>query len=250
MKPVDLNRVIFDLPKMLGRLIGEQYEIKVELSDDLRTVNADTSHLEQVLMNLVVNARDAMPDGGVITIRTGNVIVKPGFVRVKTEKMPHEFVELSVSDIGVGMDADVMSHIFEPFFSTKGAGKGTGLGLSVVYGIIIQHGGWIDVDSTPGQGTTFKIYFPALHVTPVQEQSKEIPHGEVAGHGERILLVEDDDDIRKMAIKFLASMVTWFSRLRAPNPLWSSSSGRMAGSTWSSATLSSRGKAAYGWSTS
>ncbi|MFA6002064.1 MAG: MEDS domain-containing protein [Thermoleophilia bacterium] len=203
LKPVDLNRVVSDLLKMLGRLIGEQYEIKVELAEDLRTVNADTSHLEQVLMNLAVNARDAMPDGGVINIRTENVVIEPGFVKVKQERTPREFVELTVSDSGVGMDADVMSHVFEPFFSTKGAGKGTGLGLSVVYGIITQHGGWIDVESMPGKGTIFKIYFPALHVTPVQEQHEEIAAGEIDGHGERILLVEDDDDIRKMVNKSL-----------------------------------------------
>lgn len=125
-------------------------------------------------------------------------------MKVKREKTPREFVELSVSDNGVGMDADVLSHIFEPFFSTKGSGKGTGLGLSVVYGIITQHGGWIDVDSVPGQGTTFKIYLPALHIAPAERQAQEIPMGEVAGHGERILLVEDDDDIRKMVIKSLA----------------------------------------------
>lgn len=125
-------------------------------------------------------------------------------MKVKREKTPREFVELSVSDNGVGMDADVLSHIFEPFFSTKGSGKGTGLGLSVVYGIITQHGGWIDVDSVPGQGTTFKIYLPALHIAPAERQAQEIPMGEVAGHGERILLVEDDDDIRKMVKKSLA----------------------------------------------
>ncbi|MBK5226855.1 MAG: response regulator, partial [Thermoleophilia bacterium] len=204
LKPVDLNRVISDLLKMLGRLIGEQYEIKTDLADDLRTISADASHLEQVLMNLVVNARDAMPQGDVITISTGNVVIEPGFVKVKREKTPREFVELSVSDNGVGMDADVLSHIFEPFFSTKGSGKGTGLGLSVVYGIITQHGGWIDVDSVPGQGTTFKIYLPALHIALAERQAQEIPMGDVAGHGERILLVEDDDDIRKMVIKSLA----------------------------------------------
>lgn len=203
LKPVSLNRVVSDLLKMLGRLIGEQYEIKTELTDDLRTISADTSHLEQVLMNLAVNARDAMPQGGVITISTGNVVIEPGFVKVKPEKTLREFVELSVSDNGVGMDPDVLSHIFEPFFSTKGSGKGTGLGLSVVYGIITQHGGWIDVDSMSGVGTTFKIYLPVVHVAPVQEKSEKIPIGEVAGHGERILLVEDEDDIRKMVNKTL-----------------------------------------------
>ncbi|MFA5810124.1 MAG: MEDS domain-containing protein [Thermoleophilia bacterium] len=204
LKPVDLNRVISDLPKMLGHLIGEQHEIKTEPAEDLMTVNADASHLEQVLMNLAVNARDAMPNGGVITIKTVNVAIEPGHVKAKSRKPPHEFVELSVSDNGVGMDADVLSHIFEPFFSTKGAGKGTGLGLSVVYGIITQHGGWIDVDSMPGMGTTFKIYLPAQHVVPAGEQAQKIPMAEVTGHGEGVLLVEDDDDIRKMVNKSLA----------------------------------------------
>lgn len=203
LKPVDLNRVISDLLKMLGRLIGEQYEINIELADDLRTVNADTSHLEQVLMNLAVNARDAMPDGGVINIKTENVVIEPGFVKAKQGKMQSEFVEMAISDSGVGMDDDIMSHVFEPFFSTKEAGKGTGLGLSVVYGIITQHGGWIDVESNPGKGTIFKIYFPALNITLVQMQEEKKPAATIDGYGEKILLVEDDDDIRKMINKSL-----------------------------------------------
>ncbi|MBI5870787.1 MAG: PAS domain S-box protein [Actinobacteria bacterium] len=204
LKPVDLKRVVYDLLKMLDRLIGEQYEIRTDLAADLRTISADTSHLEQVLMNLTVNARDAMPGGGIITIKARNVVVQPGFVKARPDMSPREFVQLSVTDSGVGMNAEVKSRIFEPFFSTKGIGKGTGLGLSVVYGIISQHGGWIDVDSTPGAGTEFDIYFPALDVTPIKEQPEEILIGEIAGSGERILLVEDDDDIRKMVVKSLA----------------------------------------------
>lgn len=204
LKPVDLNRVITDLQKMLSRLIGEQYGIRTDLAGDLMTINADISHLEQVLMNLTVNARDAMSAGGTITISTANVVVKPGLVKERPEMSPREFVKLSVSDEGVGMAADVKTHIFEPFFSTKGTGKGTGLGLSVVYGIITQHGGWIDVDSTPGAGTVFNVYFPVLHATPLHDQPTKLHFGKIEGNGETILLVEDDYDIRKMVVRSLA----------------------------------------------
>ena len=202
LETVHLNQVVSDLLKMLTRLIGEQYHLKTDLAEDLWVIHADPGHLEQVLMNLVVNARDAMPRGGTIELSTRNVNFDPEFVKTKTGKAASRLVELSVTDSGTGMDAETLSHIFEPFFSTKGAG-GTGLGLSVVYGIITQHGGWIDVESELGQGSTFRVLFPAIEVAAAPGRVEETTENLIRGRGERILLVEDDADIRKMAKKIL-----------------------------------------------
>lgn len=203
MKPVNLNDIVGNLLKMLGRLIGEQYSIKTDLAEDLQIINGDPGHLEQVLMNLVVNARDATSEGGTITLRARNVSIDPKVVKTRTGKTESQFVELSVTDTGKGMDAETVSHIFEPFFSTKGAAVGTGLGLSVVYGIITQHGGWIDVDSAPDRGSTFSIYFSAIEKAVTAGQTEMRSEGMTRGHGERILLVEDEDYLRKMVEKIM-----------------------------------------------
>lgn len=194
-KPTSLNQVVTDMFKMLGRLIGEQFSITPELAKDLSEVKADTSHLEQVLMNLVVNARDAMPKGGIIVIKTENAAIDEAYCRVHADARPGNYVRLSVKDTGVGMDRDTLTRIFEPFFTTKGKGAGTGLGLSVVYGIVKQHYGWITVDTAPGQGSTFSIYLPVI---PAREGEKKAtaPAETFQGKGERILLVEDEEGVR------------------------------------------------------
>jgi len=160
---LDLNSNLEELREMLERLIGEDITIRFELSGDLRPIMADAANIDQVIINLVLNARDAMSGGGTITIKTENVqIAEPCFPLEQNAPRQGVFVCLTVSDTGTGMDGDVMSHIFEPFFTTKEPGKGTGLGLSVAYGIIKAHDGWINVKSNVGSGTTFEVLLPAL----------------------------------------------------------------------------------------
>lgn len=160
--PIDLNKIADDLLQNLGLLIGEGYRLVTELADDLGEIRGDASHLEQVIMNLVVNARDAMPGGGDITMSTTNEPVDDKFVLGKAKSHALNYVRLAVADNGDGMDEETRSHIFDPFFTTKAKEKGTGLGLSVVYGIVSDHGGWIDVESAPGKGSTFNVYLPAV----------------------------------------------------------------------------------------
>ena len=209
-QPVELmalsvNRVVGDLLKMLGRLIGEDIEIHTTLRPDLWTVRADEANAEQVIMNLAVNARDAMPDGGKLTLATDNVALDQAVRAAMPQARPGRFVCLTVTDTGVGMDAQTVQRIFEPFFSTKEPGRGTGLGLSVVYGVVHQHGGWITVSSAPGHGSTFKVYLPASSPDPQEEPHDTPPLDEVQGHGERLLLVEDERALREMARTALAS---------------------------------------------
>jgi signal transduction histidine kinase len=156
---LDLNLIVGNLESMLKRVTGESVELVLLLEPELAAVRADQSQLEQVLMNMVVNARDAMPDGGRLTIRTENVTL-PEQGKGVTEARPGRFVLLSIADTGTGMNKDTLDQMFEPFFTTKPSG--TGLGLSVAHGIIKQHGGWIQVDSEPGRGTRFRIYLPAV----------------------------------------------------------------------------------------
>ena len=198
-KAVDLNNSINSLLKMLIRLIGEDISIEDQLAEDLNSVSADPGNIDQVIMNLVVNARDVMPDGGLIRIRTENVTVDQAYCMSKPKARPGQFVCLSVQDTGPGLDADIIDHIFEPFFTTKETGKGTGLGLSVVYGIVEQHKGWMEVESGPGRGALFKVFIPALpgrlHSEPAVSFSLDFLHG----NGERILVVEDDETLRRLA---------------------------------------------------
>jgi PAS domain S-box-containing protein len=185
-KPVDLNALVANLQRMLSRVIGEDIELQTVLRPDLAPVRADPGQLEQVLMNLVVNARDAMPSGGKLTIETANATLDD-----------RPFVLLVVSDTGVGMDAEVRSHLFEPFFTTKERGKGTGLGLSTVYGIVKQHGGDIWVSSESGRGTTFKIYLP--QAAAVAAASAAHPEPALLERGsETVLLVEDEEAVRRL----------------------------------------------------
>jgi PAS domain S-box-containing protein len=194
-KVLDLNVVVGDSLKMLRRLIGEDIELVTELEPALGRVKADPSQVVQVILNLALNARDAMPGGGKLTLRTANVALNPSYTRLYVDVAPGPYVLLAVSDTGCGMDEATRSHLFEPFFTTKREGKGTGLGLSTVYGIVKQSGGHIAVSSELGKGSTFEMYLPRIGETiqaqPAQEDVAPVPRGT-----ETILLVEDEDMVR------------------------------------------------------
>jgi PAS domain S-box-containing protein len=199
---LDLNTVVTDTNKMLRRLIGRDIELIPLLAPALRRVKIDPGQLAQVLMNLAVNARDAMPGGGKLTIETASAELDETYTRGYSELRPGPYVVLAVSDTGCGITAEVKARIFEPFFTTKGAGKGTGLGLATVYGIIKQSGGHIAVYSEPGQGTTFKIYLPC--VEEVDSAPVSSPSSPVQLDGtETVLLVEDDEKLRQFSGKIL-----------------------------------------------
>jgi two-component system cell cycle sensor histidine kinase/response regulator CckA len=159
LRVLNLNHVVADLEKMLLRLIGEDIDLVINLDPALKTVKADPGQIEQILMNLVINARDAMPRGGRLSIQTANVYLDEAFTRHRMALLPGPYVRVSVIDQGLGMAPETLPHIFEPFFTTKDASKGTGLGLSTVYGIVKQSGGHIEVASKPGEGAVFDIYF-------------------------------------------------------------------------------------------
>jgi signal transduction histidine kinase len=197
-KVMDLNTVVTDIESMIRRLIGEDIQLVLNLEPSLGQIKGDQGQLEQVLMNLAVNSRDAMPLGGMLIIETNNVSLDENYARNHITVEAGNFVLLAVSDTGMGMEKDVQEHIFEPFFSTKPAGKGTGLGLSTVYGIIKQSGGNIWVYSEPGKGTTFKIYLPRIGEAPQAKSSEERVAPPVRG-SETILLVEDEDSLRHLA---------------------------------------------------
>ncbi|MCD6170738.1 MAG: GAF domain-containing protein [Candidatus Latescibacteria bacterium] len=202
--PFDLNRVIQDLTKMLSDIIGEETSLTTDLGTDLWTVQGDAGTIEQVIMNLVVNARDAMPEGGEITIRTQNVQVDQEYCKTHSYARPGRFVRLSVRDTGEGIDQAIIDRIFEPFFTTKERGRGTGMGLSVVYGIVKQHQGWITVESSPGQGSIFEVYLPAVSIKPEEEPKASVSLEAFRGSGERILLVEDEESVRGLITKGLS----------------------------------------------
>ncbi len=201
---IRLNTVVDEMGKLLPRLIGEDIELAVRAADDLGTIRADASQMEQVIMNLAVNARDAMPNGGKLLIETKNADLDYSYAMGHPLMKPGQYVQLSVSDSGTGMDANTQAHIFEPFFTTKEKGKGTGLGLATVYGIVKQSGGFIWVYSELGKGTCFKIYLPrvdqAEEHTGSPKPVAEVPHGT-----ETILLTEDEADVREIARQFLES---------------------------------------------
>jgi two-component system cell cycle sensor histidine kinase/response regulator CckA len=199
---VNLNALATDMEKMLPRLLGEDVRVSLELDPKLGSVKADQSQIEQVIMNLAVNARDSMPMGGDLRIRTTNVELDQAYTRSHPGSKAGKYVMLAVTDTGTGMDAATLSHIFEPFFTTKERGKGTGLGLATVYGVVKQSNGYIWVDSTPGKGSSFQIYLPEYIGQPAaDEQSPESK--EVLRGSETILLVEDAKPLRKLAQTFL-----------------------------------------------
>ncbi len=199
---LDLNNVIDDMQHILRRLIAEDIDLKFGLNPAGCPISADGNHLTQVLMNLVVNARDAMPIGGKLTIATRLTFRESEYSDGDGVRPAGRYAVLSVADTGAGMDAATLSRIFEPFFSTKGVGKGTGLGLSTVYGIVVQHGGWIEVESEPGCGTTFRIYLPAASGLPLQEVERT--QAGRNGRAATILLVEDQAAVRLFAEEVLA----------------------------------------------
>ena len=200
---MNVNGVVEEMGKLLPRLIGEDIDLILRISADLGVIRADASQMEQIIMNLAVNARDAMPGGGKLLIETSNVELDHAYGSVHPLVPPGRYVLLAVSDTGTGMDAETQAHIFEPFFTTKVQGKGTGLGLSTVYGVVKQSGGYVWVYSEVGKGTSFKIYLP--RVDQVEEAaipavSTEAPRG--AG---TILLAEDEQEVREVAREFLES---------------------------------------------
>jgi two-component system, cell cycle sensor histidine kinase and response regulator CckA len=201
-KVLDLNAVISELEKMLRRLIGEDIGLRTALDSELGSVKADPGQVEQIIMNLVVNARDAMPRGGKLTIETKNVYLDEDYAKNHIAAIPGPYVMLAVSDTGTGMDEQTQARIFEPFFTTKEAGKGTGLGLSTVYGIVKQSGGNIWVYSEVGRGTTFKVYLPRVDEG-AQEYKRSTEAEEAIRGVETILLAEDEEMVRKLARQVL-----------------------------------------------
>ena len=202
-KVLDLNLVVTDLKTMLQRLIGEDIELKTHLEPSLFRVKVDPNQMGQVLMNLVVNARDAMVRGGRITIETANVVLDQAYGRKKGVSLqPGPYALLEIRDTGTGMDPETRSHIFEPFFTTKELGKGTGLGLSTVYGIVKQSGGYIWVDSQPEEGTTFQIFLPQAEGESALKESRPLSPQLLQG-SETILVVEDNDLVRDMTSEVL-----------------------------------------------
>ncbi len=202
-KVINLNTLLQDLDKMLHRVIGEDIELVYLLSDPLGKVRTDPSQIEQMILNLAVNARDAMPSGGKLTIETANVVLDEIYTRTHIGVKPGRYVMLSVSDTGCGMSPEVREHLFEPFFTTKEIGKGTGLGLSTVYGIVKQSGGEIWCYSEPGQGTTFKIYLPSVEEEVTTLHHEEDDKGRLPQGRETVLLVEDEISVRGFAAQVL-----------------------------------------------
>ncbi len=199
---LDLNSLVINMDKMLRRMIGEDIQLVTVLDQELWSVKVDPGMVEQVIMNLAVNSRDAMPNGGKLTIETANIIHDENYASRHISMKPGYYVMVAVSDNGCGMDKETQSHLFEPFFTTKEKGKGTGLGLSTVYGIIKQSGGNIWVYSEPSQGTTFKIYLPRVEKTATVYKPKA-SSPTAPGGTETILLVEDEEAVRTMVSKIL-----------------------------------------------
>jgi two-component system, cell cycle sensor histidine kinase and response regulator CckA len=201
---VDCNDVLRDLRKLLPRILGEDIHIVFSPGQAIRHISADRSQIEQIVLNLAINARDAMPNGGRLVLKTENIVLSsPQIGRGGVELLPGPYVVFSVADNGTGMSAEIQSHIFEPFFTTKEQGKGTGLGLATVYGIVKDSGGFIDVNSDVGQGTTFRIYLPAI--TEKKEAGQSVQPVGAPGGAETILLVEDEAALREITCEYLQS---------------------------------------------
>lgn len=201
---ININEAIYNLVKMLHRIIGENIALKLSLSENVLPVMADPGQMVQVIMNLCVNARDAMPQGGELTIESSNTIIDKAYCQIHPWALPGSYALLSITDTGIGMDSETQTRIFEPFFTTKEQGKGTGLGLAIVYGIIKQHKGLINVYSQKGHGTTFKIYLPSASG---KTEALEAPRiAEIKGGNETILLAEDNDMLRELAETILKDL--------------------------------------------
>ena len=196
---LNLNAVVSDIHPMLARMIGEDIDLSLSLEPQVGLVRADPGQVEQVLMNLVVNSRDAMTEGGRLWIETGNVVLDEAYAQVRPEVPPGAYAMMAVSDTGCGMTTEVKRQLFEPFFTTKEVGKGTGLGLATVYGIVKQSGGFIYVYSEVGQGTTFRLYFPCVEDTQPADLARREQTVLPGGGSETILLVEDDEGVAALA---------------------------------------------------
>ncbi|MDO8736338.1 MAG: PAS domain S-box protein [Thermoleophilia bacterium] len=201
--PVNLNSILSESTSMLERIIGEQYDLVTTLGEDIWTISADAMQIGQVIVNLVINARDAMPGGGSVGVKSANISIDRESAAAQPDSRPGEFVRLSVSDAGIGIDADSLQRIFDPFFSTKDVSEGRGMGLSVVYGIIADHKGWIHVDSTPCLGTTVDVFLPAVPSAETIAEADGRGAEDNLGHQERILLVEDEEQVRDIAGQLL-----------------------------------------------
>ncbi len=196
-KPLELNRTIFKMGKFLSRLIPEDVELRTNLYNKDLVVLADAGQIDQVIMNLVTNARDSLSDGGIIEISVGKFLMNGGFKETHGYGEPGEYAMISLADNGAGMDGEIVKKIFEPFFTTKEVGKGTGLGLSIAYGIIKQHGGYIEVQSEPNQGTIFNIYLPLIDHKIESTEKPKVMVPQARG-SETVLIVEDNDDLRML----------------------------------------------------
>jgi two-component system, cell cycle sensor histidine kinase and response regulator CckA len=201
---INLNKIVEDMGKLIPRLLGEDVDLVVRTSPDLGAIRADASQMEQVIMNLAVNARDAMPDGGRLVIETSNTELDRSYANARPVVTPGPYILLAVSDTGTGMDQETQARIFEPFFTTKEQGKGTGLGLSTVYGVVKQSGGFIWVYSELGKGTSFKIYLPRVD-QPIEAAGATASYAEAPRGTETVLLAEDEADVRELAREFLAA---------------------------------------------
>jgi signal transduction histidine kinase len=199
---LDLNNIVTEIQAMLERLIGENIEFSTTLAEDLGSISADNGQIEQIIMNLVVNARDAMPDGGTLLLETGNVTLAELSTNRRPDMSPGDYVMLTVTDSGQGMDAATIARIFEPYYTTKARDAGTGLGLSTVSGIVTQSGGHIEVESDPGIGTTFRLYFPQVAEEPEAFSPKPPDERPLTG-SETILLVEDEEALRAVGKQML-----------------------------------------------
>src|SRR5439155_9949739 len=199
---LELNSVVGNTERMLRRLIGEDIEFQTELDPAAGHIKADLGQIEQVIMNLALNARDAMPNGGRLTVSTANVTIDEARRKSLPDLSPGEYVVLAVADGGIGMTEQVKAHLFEPFYTTKPAGKGTGLGLATCFGIVKQCSGYIEVRSAVGKGTTFKLYFPQVReaAEPAAPPSSATP---IVGGTETVLLVEDEAMVRELAVMTL-----------------------------------------------
>ncbi|MFH1491082.1 MAG: ATP-binding protein [Pseudomonadota bacterium] len=203
LRPVDLNHEVVHVSKMLERVIPKMIKIEMQLDAKLKHINADSAQMEQVIMNLGINARDAMAEKGSLLFKTENVVLDEAYCRRHLGAHPGPHALLKVSDSGQGMDGEILEHIFEPFFTTKALGKGTGLGLAMVYGIVKSHGGYIHCESKPGRGTTFMIYFPVLERIRERKESLIGEEGPAIGGDETVLLVDDDENIRRLGEEIL-----------------------------------------------
>jgi hypothetical protein len=204
-KVINVNAVVLQTQKMLQRLIGEDIELVLNLGTNVGNIKADPGHVEQAIVNLAVNARDAMPMGGHLTIETSGVVLDETYARTHMGVKPGSFTMIAVSDDGHGMDAETRRHIFEPFFTTKEKGKGTGLGLATVYGMVKQTGGDIWVYSEPGHGSSFKLYFPSV-LEPVSDSSGGDASATRGSGGETVLVVEDEQAVRDLTVRILRQL--------------------------------------------